>query len=99
MISDRRSVVRRSASSSLAAHRAEVDAGRRRWRLVGHREQPVDEVALAGVGRHPAGGGVRVREQAARLELGELGADRRRPQTNSGSAASVLDATGWPVAA
>ena len=68
----------------LATHRAEVERAARRRRLVGHREQPVDEVALSGVRRHAPGGGVRVREQALRLELGQLGADRRGAPDEAG---------------
>ena len=41
-------------------------------------QQLVGVVAVAALGRHAARGGVRVREQAERLELGELRADRRR---------------------
>src|SRR6202034_3449688 len=42
------------------------------------RQQPVDDVAVAGFGRHPPGRGVRVGEQTVLLEQRELVADRRR---------------------
>ncbi len=42
-------------------------------------QQPIDVVAVAGVRRHPARGRVRMGEQPALLEHGELVADRRRP--------------------
>ena len=41
-------------------------------------QQLVGVVAVAALGRHAPRGGVRMREQAERLELGELGADGRR---------------------
>ncbi len=41
-------------------------------------EQSVRVVAVAALGRDPAGGGVRVRQQPERLELGELAPYRRR---------------------
>jgi hypothetical protein len=36
--------------------------------LLGRREQAIDEVALAGIGRQPPGRGVRVRQQPPPLE-------------------------------
>ena len=63
----------------LAAHVRRGRARRGGAALLGRREQAVDEVALAGVGRQPPRRGVRVREQAAGLELRELVADRRGP--------------------
>jgi len=42
-------------------------------------QQAVDEVAVAGFGRHAPGGRVRVRQQPELLEIGQLVADRRRP--------------------
>ena len=41
--------------------------------------------AVAGFGRDPAGRGVRMREQAERLELGELAADGRRRDAEAGA--------------
>ena len=41
-------------------------------------EQAVRVVAVALLGRDPPGRGVRMRQQAACLELGQLGADRGR---------------------
>ena len=49
----------------LAADERELELG---LRLAARRQQPVDEVAVAGVGRHAPGGGVRVREQTLLLE-------------------------------
>ena len=63
----------------LAAHRR---SARRGLRGTGSRpslEQLVDVVAVAAVGGHAAGRGVRVLEQAGLLEPCELGADRGRP--------------------
>ena len=42
------------------------------------RHQRLDEVPIAKVGRHPAGGRVRVREQARFLQRGKLVPYRRR---------------------
>src|SRR5436190_11313413 len=47
-------------------------------------EQLVHVVAVALVGGHAAGRGVRVLEQPELLERGELGADRRRPPRHVG---------------
>ena len=62
----------------LAAHVGQLDglADSRERALF---EQVVDVVAVAGVGRHAAGGGVGMLEQAEVLQPGELGADGRRP--------------------
>ena len=61
----------------LAARRVQVERelGRLRREPV---QQLVGVVAVAALGRHAAGGGVRMRQQAERLELGELGAHGRR---------------------
>ena len=48
-------------------------------------EQAVDVDAVAGLGRHPAGGGVRVGQEPEPLELGELGADRRGRDVEAGA--------------
>ena len=60
----------------LAADLREVER-REAARLVGVGEQLVDQVAVTGHCGGAAGRGVRVREEALRLELGELVADRR----------------------
>ena len=49
------------------------------------REQPVDVDAVAGLGRHAARRGVRMREQTAPLELGQLAAHRRRRHRHAGA--------------
>ena len=41
------------------------------------RQQPIDEVAIAGLGGNASRGRVRMREQAQLLEAGQLGPDRR----------------------
>ena len=65
----------------LAPHqrRAAARPCSRAWRAAA-----VDEVAVAGVGRHAAGGRVRMREQALLLEHRELVADGRRPAGHVG---------------
>jgi hypothetical protein len=64
----------------LALHRAELHAlARHREAALALAEQLVDVEAVAAVGRHPAGRGVRVLEQPGLLEPRQLGADRRRP--------------------
>ena len=71
------SVVARIASST---SRRISDSSRRCWRRrqrVLGAEQAVDDVAVAGVGRHPPGGDVRVGEQAVLLEQREFVAHRR----------------------
>ena len=49
------------------------------------REQPIDEVPVAGLGGHAAGGGVGMGEQSQVLEVGELVADRRRTPLELGA--------------
>ncbi len=61
----------------LGARRGEVERERRRMR-VEPTEQLVGVEAVAGLRRHPPGRGVRVHEQADRLELRQLGAHRGR---------------------
>ena len=55
-------------------------------------QQPVDVVAVAGVGRHPPRRRVRMREQPALLEHGELVADRRGPGGHLGVGGERLGA-------
>ena len=58
-------------------------------------EQVVGEVAVAGLGRDAPGGGVRMREQPERLELGQLGANgRRRDAKGRRRSTSAFDPTG-----
>ena len=47
------------------------------------RHQALDEVPVAEVGRHAAGGGVRVRQQTELLERGELVPHRRRREVEA----------------
>ena len=68
----------------LGARRREVERERRRLRLE-VAEQLVGEVAVAGLGRDAPGRGVRMREEAERLELRQLGADGRRRDAQVGA--------------
>ena len=78
----------------LAPHQLQAQVGGRRQRALG--QQPVDVVAVAGVGRRAAGRGVRVREQAELLEHGELVADRRGPAGDVGIGGEGLRSDGLP---
>ena len=61
----------------LGPRRVQVERELRRLRC--HPAEHLGRViAIAGLGRHASGGGVRVREQPEPLELGELVADGRR---------------------
>ena len=79
------------AKNSATARRC---AGRERARL----GEVVDEVAVALVGRDPAGRRVGLDDVALALELGHVVADRgaRDPERRA-TAAMVCDATGWAV--
>jgi hypothetical protein len=97
VISDSVSVVTRSASSSSRRTCVRVEratAPRCSGAPAGDRR-----VALAGVGRQAPGRGVRVGEQPPRLEHASSLRIVDGPAVELGSAASVFDATGWPVAA
>ena len=74
------SVVTRIASSS---SRRTSDSASGGGSILGG-QQPVDEVAVPGLGRHAAGRGVRVLQQPQLLEAGELVPDRRRPPVEAG---------------
>ena len=76
------SVVTRIASSSSFCDQREAQAGAGRG-LGG--QQAVDEVAIAGLGGHPAGRGVGMGEQPELLEAGQLVADRRRAPVEGGA--------------
>ena len=73
------SAVSRSASSTSLRARSSVIEGAGDGAAVAVlAHERVHVVTVAGVGRHPAGRRVRVRQHAELLELGEVVADRRR---------------------
>ena len=82
-VRDLRQRLRRHAHRlvDLAPHQRQLQLG---LALAARRQQAIDEVAVAGVGRHAPGGGVRMRQQTLLLEHGELVADRRRPAGDVG---------------
>jgi hypothetical protein len=77
----------------LAAHprEAQFAEGNRRQTVPGG-EQLLDVEAIAGVGRHPPGRGVRVGEEASILERGELRAHGRRAPADLGAIGNRLGA-------
>ena len=77
----------------LAPHRGQVEGEARRPRLLAL-EHPLGVEAVAGLGRDPAGGGVRVGEQAELLELRELVAHRARRDGQPGALDERLRADG-----
>ena len=87
------SVVDWSAASTSLPHRGQVEGEARRPRLLAL-EHSLGVEAVAGVGRDPAGGGVRVGEQAELLELCELVAHRARRDGQPGALDERLRADG-----
>ena len=91
---------RRASPRRPRGARACSSSAARPARRRGARQQAVDEVAVAGVGRHAAGRRVRVREQARAPRARRARCGRSTgPRSMSGSAASAFEPTGWPVAA
>ncbi len=81
----------------LGARGGQVERERGRLRLEVP-EELVGEIAVAGLGRDAPRGRVRMLEQAERLQLGKLGADRGRRDAEVGSRDERLRADGRTVA-
>ena len=72
-----------------------VQVERERGRLrIEPLEQPVGVIAVAALRRHAPRRRVRMRQQPERLELGELGAHRRRRRVEADRSTSVFEPTG-----